>query len=321
MTSTLAPFDPALLAVLCCPLCRGTLVDGAGGLECSGCGRRYGVADGIPLLVHEDLPGAPAKLREAAAWPEKARSEGWYEPDDAVDAALPFPHRTVPGFGDLAWVATGHSFQLLLDRYAAGMDADGTSPSPRVLEVGAAKCWAAPHWAARGWEYTATDVLVDASIGLGRGAFYGSFPRVQADGEHLPFADSSFDLVYCVATLHHALDLDRMVAELARVARPGGIVAALNEGTRGLRDSGEAPQQQAERALGINEHVHTPWAYLAAFRRAGLRVRRAERADGYALPGLAGALSRIPKLGTTLGALVHLSGRGYGGLSIYARRP
>ncbi|MDX6513796.1 MAG: hypothetical protein QOE36_3300, partial [Gaiellaceae bacterium] len=310
--TTIAALDPALLAVLRCPLCAGELTEREGALACAGCGRSFEVRDGIPLLVHEDLPGAAAKLREAEAWPEKARAEGWYEPDDEVDSALPFPHREIAGFGDLAWVATGHSFQVLLDRYVSELKADGNihfqrwkgmSPSPRVLEVGAAKCWAAPHWAARGWDYTATDVLVDPCIGLGRGAYYGSFARVQADGEHLPFRDASFDLVYSVATLHHALDLGRMVGELARVVRPGGVVAALNEGTRGLRDSGDAPQQQAERALGINEHVHTPWAYLAAFRKAGLRVRRAERADGYALPGLAGALSRLPKLGTTLGAL------------------
>src|SRR5256885_767032 len=83
------------------------------------------------------------------------------------------------------------------------------------------------------------DDLPDPKIGLGRGAFYGEFPRVQADGEHLPFAEESFDVVYCVATLHHALDLPRMVREMARVARRGAIVAGLNEGTRGVLAKGE----------------------------------------------------------------------------------
>ena len=41
-------------------------------------------------MLHEDLPGARAKLAEAAGWVEKARGEAWYEPDDAVDAVLPF---------------------------------------------------------------------------------------------------------------------------------------------------------------------------------------------------------------------------------------
>ena len=130
----------------------------------------------------------------------------------------------------------------------------GVRPGMRVLEVGAAKAWAAQHLVPRGVEYVATDILADPNVGLGRGAFYagrvGPFGRVQADGEHLPFADGAFDLAYCVAALHHALDLGRMVSELARVTRRGGTVAALNEGTRALRASGEADDQAEEKGSG-----------------------------------------------------------------------
>src|SRR5262249_58190097 len=112
------------------------------------------------------------------------------------------------------------------------------------------------HLVRGGVEYVATDILVDRNVGLGRGEFFGSFPRVQPDGEHLPFADGFFDLAYCVAALHHALDLRAMVRELARVTRRGGFVAALNEGTRALRVSGDVPDQTEERSYGINEHVH-----------------------------------------------------------------
>jgi ubiquinone/menaquinone biosynthesis C-methylase UbiE len=45
---------------------------------------------------------------------------------------------------------------------------------------------------------------------------------LQADGERLPFADSSFDRVWGNAILHH-LDLRRTALELVRVLRPGGI--------------------------------------------------------------------------------------------------
>ena len=81
----------------------------------------------------------------------------------------------------------------------------------RVLEVGAAKGWAAQHLVPLGVEYVATDILADPKIGIGRApstrGASGRSRRVQADGEHLPFADGAFDLVYCVAALHHALDL------------------------------------------------------------------------------------------------------------------
>ena len=44
-----------------------------------------------------------------------------------------------------------------------------------------------------------------------------------ADGESLPFPDSSFDLVYCCDVLEHVSDVARVVAESARVLRPGGL--------------------------------------------------------------------------------------------------
>lgn len=302
----------SLLDLLRCPFCRADLVEDPAGYACVECGRRFGrTPDGIPLMLHDELPGAREKLDEAEGWVEKAQAEGWYEPDDRVDAALPFVNDEL-GWNDLNWHSNAYSFRVLLDRFAAG--AHGL----RVLEVGAAKAWAARFWIERDCSYVATDILADPKIGLGRGAFYGDFMRVQADGEHLPFPAGAFDLTYCVATLHHALDLPRMVREMARVTRPGGLVAALNEGTRGLGRNTENPDQAGEKALGINEHVHTVWAYAAAFTRAGLVVRRVERADGKRPRPFGTMLSLVPKVGTTLGALANLSALRFAGVSIFA---
>ena len=305
--------DAPLLELLCCPVCRSSLTEHGASLTCSGCGRSFGVENGIPLMLHGDLPGAREKLGETAGWVEKARAEGWYEPDDAVDAVLPFVTREL-GWEDLTWLGNAHSFEVLLQRYI------GERRGLRVLEVGAAKAWAGRFWLERDCEFVATDILVDPKIGLGRGAFYGDFGRVQADGEHLPFADGVFDVVYCVATLHHALDLQRMVSEMARVARPGAVVAGLNEGTRGLRRSPDNPDQESEKALGINEHVHSVWAYVYAFSRAGLVVRRIECPDGRPPSPYGRRLSKIPKVGLTVGTLVHLSAAHYAGASVYARK-
>jgi SAM-dependent methyltransferase/uncharacterized protein YbaR (Trm112 family) len=303
-----------LLEILRCPFCRSTLRDDGGELVCTGCSRRFARSgDGIPLMLHVELPGAREKLIEAEGWLEKARAEGWYEPDDAVDRVLPFVNREL-GWNDPNWLANGHSFQVLLDRYIQG------ARGLRVLEVGAAKAWAARFWLERDCEYVATDILVDPKIGLGRGAFYGEFGRVQADGENLPFADATFDVTYCVATLHHALDLPKMVREMARVTKPGGVVAGLNEGTRGIARSSDNPEQAGEKELGINEHVHTVWSYLAAFVRAGVVVRRMERSDGWPPVPFGYFLSRVPKIGMTLGTLAHLSAGRYAGVSIYGRR-
>ena len=308
---------PAGLELLRCPTCHGTLA-GDEVLTCSSCGRSYDVIDRIPRLLDETAPGVAEKAREAEGWAAMARDQGWYEPDDEVDAALPYLTRDC-GWNDLTWKANEHSFGLLLGLL---------EPGQRVLEVGAAKCWGAQHVIGAGCMYVGTDILADTNIGLGRGSFYeraagGPFLRVQADGESLPFADGAFDVTYCVATLHHALDLGRMVGEMARVTRRGGHVVALNEGTRAVYRSGDAPDQAEERTYGINEHVHTLYAYLWAFARAGLVVRRVEQADGYhemAGRRIGGRLLRLPKVGRSAATLFTQTCYGYQGASIVARR-
>ena len=305
-----------LPASLRCPVCRATLTDG-GALRCAGCGREYPVEEGIPRLLSPDLPASAAKLRETEGWIALARAEGWYEPDDEVDAHLPFLCRDL-GWDDPNWLANERSFSLLLERARPGMD---------VLEVGAAKCWGALHLVPRGCRYVGSDILADPKVGLGRGAFFeariGRFDRVQADAEHLPFADASFDLTYCVATLHHALDLPRMVSELARVTRAGGTVAALNEGTRPIWRGQGNPVQEDEKAFGINEHVHTLVGYARAFRRAGLRVVTREHALGVeelAARRVSRTLLRLP--GGKDFALAWACGlRGYAGVTLIAEKP
>jgi SAM-dependent methyltransferase/uncharacterized protein YbaR (Trm112 family) len=299
-------------AFVVCPACRGRLDER---LVCTSCGRVYGEEDGILRLLDPTAPGLDAKLRELAAWPELAREQGWYEADDRIDAALPFLNRDL-GWEDRAWASTEHGFQLLLDDYVRPWD--------RVLEIGAAKSWASLHLLPLGCEYVACDLVVDPVIGLGRGSFFeervGPYLRIQADGERLPFADGSFDVAFCVATLHHALDLGAMTRELARVTRPGGVVAGLNEGTRAPYRSGRNPEQEHEKELGINEHVHTVWAYVWAFARAGLRPLRVEYAQGsgdLATRNIAGKLLRLGRRPATLWAL---NAYPYAGVSLYARR-
>jgi 2-polyprenyl-6-hydroxyphenyl methylase/3-demethylubiquinone-9 3-methyltransferase len=42
-------------------------------------------------------------------------------------------------------------------------------------------------------------------------------------GEALPFPDAAFEVVYCCDVLEHVEDVGRVVAEIARVLRPGGV--------------------------------------------------------------------------------------------------
>ena len=61
-------------------------------------------------------------------------------------------------------------------------------------------------------------------IRLRAGRYDMSLPVVNGAGERLPFADASFDLVIAWDVVEHVQDPARLLAELARVLRPGGRV-------------------------------------------------------------------------------------------------
>lgn len=279
----------ALLDYLCCPLCHGALTIAEpsaiaeqvmrGQLRCTRCGQTYAVENGIPTMLAPQMAGYTEKMREAAGWVTMAQAQNWYAATPEVDLALP-DVVTKLGWDPAAssnWVGAAYSFHDLVTRFAR--------PGLRVLEIGAAKTWAGHYFTAQGCTYTGCDLMADPQIGLGRSQFFmeqfnTEYAVVTADAERLPFADASFDLVFAIAALHHALDLPKMVGEMARVVKRGGIVAGLNEGVRAFRASPDAEGQATEKAYGINEHVYTLWDYYAAFRRHRLSITKIYRAAG-----------------------------------------
>ncbi len=330
----------SFLPTLACPLCRAplTLVAGApdgngsgpapatveeGLLVCTGCGHPYAIRDGIPNMLSPFLPRYEEKMREARGWAELSKAEGWYEPTEAVDLALP---NVVEVLGwdpqdASGWLATKHSFEDMMQRFVR--------PGLRVLEIGAARTWAGRYFVERGCTYAACDIMDDPNIGVGRARFFtqrfGHYEALAADAEFLPFADGSFDLVFAIAALHHALDLRAMVGEMARVTRRGGIVAGLNEGVRSFRAGPDAEIQATEKSYGINEHVYTLWDYLSAFWGSGLRVTRVFRGIGYdwfmadALKARVQQLEAVPVAGPWLAAgLVLGYAHPYDGATFYA---
>src|SRR4030088_2554304 len=109
-----------LLEILRCPFCRVALAPDGDSLVCPSCERVFErAANGIPLMLHHDLPGAQQKLREAEGWLEKAQQEGCYEADDTVDAVLPFVNREL-GWNDPNWLPHQPFFPVLLRPALAG---------------------------------------------------------------------------------------------------------------------------------------------------------------------------------------------------------
>jgi len=69
---------------------------------------------------------------------------------------------------------------------------------------------------------------IELACGMGKRLDRTGFPRVpefrEGVGEKLPFDDDSFDLIVCVTVIEHVTDVDRCLAEIARVMRPGGLL-------------------------------------------------------------------------------------------------
>lgn len=98
---------------------------------------------------------------------------------------------------------------------------------------------------------------------------------VDARGEDMPFETDSVDIVYARQTLHHADDLTRMLAECARVLRPGGVLFTCRDHV--VDDDAQLAVFRAGHPvhrLAGGENAYKLDEYLVAIRAAGLRVQK-----------------------------------------------
>ena len=87
--------------------------------------------------------------------------------------------------------------------------------SGTVLDIGAADRWIERHLPA-GTRYIALDYPATGQ------QMYRAHPDVLADAARLPFADASIDTVVCLEVIEHVPAHQQVLAEIARVLRPGG---------------------------------------------------------------------------------------------------
>ena len=86
----------------------------------------------------------------------------------------------------------------------------------RILEIGAGTGKQALELQRRGFEVTAVEIA-DSNY-----AAHRVFPIKDYDGQTIPLADASVDVVFSSNVLEHVADLSRMHAEIRRVLAPGG---------------------------------------------------------------------------------------------------
>lgn len=207
-----------VLPLLLCPQCRAAGLENHGRwLECGVCKARHRLQNGIAYMTDpEQMPAIEAQQK---TWSIVEQLRGRY--DLPLEAVLACPEE--PDIrAQVEWLRT-----QLRDRGRC-----------RILELGAGRGWASRLLAEDGHQVVATDLLDDPQIGLGcavRQRIHSGldFGCVQTGAESLPFCAEAFDCVFCIATLRHVVDLERVLQEAARVLRPGGVFLALHEPFRG----------------------------------------------------------------------------------------
>jgi SAM-dependent methyltransferase len=133
-----------------------------------------------------------------------------------------------------------------------------------------------------------TAAMLDRARALQREKGLANVDWRQGDVQPLPFPDGAFSIVTSRFAFHHFLDPGGVLAEMARVTRPGGTVAVI--------DAAPAPEKadafNRMEALRDPSHARAlPFAeHRALFRQAGLPE---PRTTWYRLEGeLEGLLSR-----------------------------
>ena len=113
----------------------------------------------------------------------------------------------------------GHFRSLLIDTLK--IDLEGK----RVLDIGCGGGLLAEEFARLGLRVTGIDPSA-ASLETARA--HASHAGLDIEyqvgiGEQIPFEDSTFDIAYCCDVLEHVNNLEQVIAETARILKPGGI--------------------------------------------------------------------------------------------------
>jgi SAM-dependent methyltransferase len=192
--------SPELRGLLRCPACHAELADADAQLRCTGrdCGRRFPVADGVPVLIDEQR--SLFRVDEVV----RAGPDGGGPPGVGrrlVRALTPSISRNVKGAANFARLA------YALREQAA---------EPRVLVVGGGLL-------GEGMQALLDDPEIEV---LQTDVRLGPRNGLVCDAHDLPFEDGSFDGVVAQAMLEHVLDPGRCVEEIHRVLSPRGLVYA-----------------------------------------------------------------------------------------------
>jgi SAM-dependent methyltransferase len=115
----------------------------------------------------------------------------------------------------------------------AVVDAIDPQPHERVIDIGAGMGAGAMRAASTGTHVIAVEPTPFMRRVLATRRMFSrrrsNIEVIDGAAERIPVADRSIDAVWAVNTMHHWIDVERGVAEVARVLRPGGRLLLVDE--------------------------------------------------------------------------------------------
>jgi len=186
------PVSADLLALLCCPVCRGSLVRQESGYSCPACGRNFPEVRGVVRFVGEGNYADSFGYQ----WHSFQLTQMDHEGKNLSE------HDLIR--------KTGLKPEDLKGKLALDVGC-GTG---RFAEV-------ATRWGAR---VVGVDLSAAAEVAA-KNLADRDFVAFQADVFSLPFAPETFDCIYSMGVLHHTPDCEKAVKVLPQYLKPGGTLA------------------------------------------------------------------------------------------------
>jgi SAM-dependent methyltransferase len=193
--------------------------------------------------------------------------EGWGSQTPEYYLALPFKDLT--NRHNWIWRIRARTLRYLQNHLLPKIES--TQSSGRILDIGAGNGWLSYRLARRGYDPISVDLLDNDVDGLGAARHYlahlpRSFPRFQADMDHLPFDSGQFDVAIFNASFHYSSDYERTLREVLRCVRRSGIVVVADSPFYWREESGkqmlEERQAMFERQFGVGSDSSLSREYL-----------------------------------------------------------
>ena len=135
----------------------------------------------------------------------------------------------------------------------------------------------------------------------------GATPRVAvADATALPFADGSFSAVITTGVLEYISDLQRVMSEIHRVLRPGGVVVATMSLPRRLERAVMRTVARLRNAQAqAKQYIHTRKSFDVIVSSAGLKIELRTCCGFAPFPLDAVVPDSVPWIDHTFGSLLN----------------